>query len=334
MKRLWKIVIIVLVFFIAVFFTYQYIQKTIHHGFRSKLQLVLIQYNQSPISELTQKGIFDGLKNAGLKEGTDFEFKIYNALGKTDTLNTIIDAVIPEKPDLIFATSSPTIQLLSRKIKDIPIVFTAVSNPLITGTGSTFENHIPNITGISTIGDYRGMIRWMKKIAPATKKIGTLFTPSEVNSVKDLDDLRRVASWANIEVISAPVNESSEIAVATRDILSQKPDIFCQIVDNLTSSSFSGIMDACREQKVPVFGFVSDQAEKGAVFVISRDYYQAGMDAVFFAMKIWNGKQQVKDIPFDFVTRTNTYINIKAAAEYGIKFPKEILSDPDVIVIK
>jgi ABC-type uncharacterized transport system substrate-binding protein len=297
-----------------------------------KLNLVLIQYNDSPLSELSHEGILKGMEQMGYTVGKDFTLKEKNAQGDIATLNLIVDGVWNDRPDLIFVTSTPTLQVVAKKIKNIPVVFTVVADPVAAGAGSSFTEHQANLTGISTLGDYEGMIKWLKNILPDVKKIGTLFSPGEVNSVNNMNDLKKYAQAAGIDLITVPVNATSEIIDATLALAGNKPEVICQIIDNLTSAAFSGIAKTASEQNIPIFGFVSDQADKGAVLVISRNYIQAGIDAARLADKIFKGSDPAT-IPFEFVSKTDVLINSKAAEKYGITLSKEWLDHPGVIQV-
>jgi ABC-type uncharacterized transport system substrate-binding protein len=285
------------------------------------------------LSELSRQGIEEGLALAGLRKDTDYVFKMYNAQGDIGVLNLIFDGILNDKPRLVFVTSTPTLQVAVKKIKEIPVVFTVVADPVIAGAGNSFEDHLPNVTGISTLGDYGGMIDLIKLILPGTKKIGTLYTPGEMNSVKNMNFLKQNAERAGIELMVMPVNSSTETSDATLSLIARQPEIFCQIVDNLTSLSVSSIIRKCDEHLIPMFGFVSDQAEKGAVLVLSRDYRQAGLDAARLARKILDGMNP-GEIPFEFVSKTNILINPKAASLHNITIPEELYSRDNTIVIK
>ncbi|MFZ4547215.1 MAG: ABC transporter substrate-binding protein [Bacteroidales bacterium] len=298
-----------------------------------KRHFALIQYNDSPLSDLSKQGILDELKTDGFVEGKDFEISISNAQGDIATLNLLVDAVVNDKPDLVFVTSTPTLQAAAQKIKTIPVVFTVVADPILAGAGKSFEDHLPNVTGISTLADYEGMIRWVKMVLPSAKTIGTLFSPGESNSVKNMTDLKKFAELSNLELITVPVNSSQEISDAALSLASRRPDIICQIVDNLTSTAAATIIKIAREQKIPVFGFVSDQSEKGAVLVVSRDYHQAGADAVKLAKRILDGELPSK-IPFEFVSKTNVIINPKAAADFHIVLPETLYQLKNIIITK
>lgn len=296
------------------------------------MKLALVQYNDSPLSEMTKEGILKGLSMEGYRKDTDYVINVYNAQGDVSTLNLIFDAVLNDNPRLVFVSSTPTLQVAVRKIKEIPVVFTTVADPIAAGAGSSYEEHLPNVTGISTLGDYGGMVKLVKTIIPGVKSIGTLYSPGEMNSVKNMNCFREQTEAAGIELSTIPVNSSSETADAALSLLARKPEVVCQIVDNLTSLSAATIIRICRDHRVPVFGFVSDQSEKGAILVVSRDYVQAGIDATRLAGKIFKGANPA-GIPFEFVSRTEILINTVAAAENNITIPAEILNRENTVVV-
>lgn len=297
------------------------------------MKLALVQYNDSPLSEMTREGIEKGLMMEGLRKDTDYVMNVYNAQGDVSTLNLIFDGVLNDNPRLVFVTSTPTLQVAVQKIKEIPVVFTTVADPVAAGVGSSYDDHLPNVTGISTLGDYEGMVNLVKAIIPGVKSIGTLFSPGELNSVKNMNYFKEHAEAAGIELITVPVNSSSESADAALSLVARKPEVVCQIIDNLTSLSAATIIRTCREHQVPVFGFVSDQSEKGAILVVSRDYVQAGIDAVRLAKKIFDGANPA-EIPFEFVSRTEILINTVAARDNGITIPEEILNRENTVIIQ
>jgi len=296
-----------------------------------KLNLALIQYNDSPISEQTLEGILAGLSENGLVKDVDFELSVSNAQGDVGTLNSIFDAVRSTKYDLIFVTSTPTLQVAVRKITDTPVVFSTVADPVVAGAGVDFENHLPNFTGISTMGAYSEMADLITQILPGAKLIGTLYSPGESNSVVNRDALGKYAAAKGLTLKSVPVNASSETTDAALSLCSQNINAVVQIVDNLTSASFSSIIKATTKAKLPLFGFVGSQVTNGAIAAVSRDYVQAGKDAVRLAVKIFKGKNP-NDIPFEYVSKTNLMINKGAAARVGIEFPAEIFEKADKII--
>ena len=329
LKPFFKVILIIVIIAAVLLFVDKKGKKEV----KTLKKFALIQYSDTPLSELSEKGILDGLSANGYQQHKDFELKVSNAQGDIATLNLMVDAVVNDSPDLVFVTSTPTLQAVVKKIKNIPVVFTVVADPVLAGAGKTFDDHIANITGISTLGDFAGMIKWVKIILPGAKEIGTLFSPGESNSVKNVNELRKYAELAGLKLITVPVNSSQDIMDAAITLAAKKPDVICQIVDNLTATSAGTIINTAKVQKIPVFGFVSDQSKKGAVLVVSRDYHQAGVDAVRLAKRILDGESPA-GIPFEFVSKTDVLINPEAAKLFRIALPEEVYTQKNSIVTK
>lgn len=299
--------------------------------FDRKMNFALIQYIDSPLSDESRDGILDALYEHGLEKDIDFDFTVYNAQGDVGTLNSIIDAVKSLNYDLIFLTSTPTLQAAIKKIKNINIVFTTVGDPVDAGGGDSFEDHLPNITGISTLSDFEGMMVILKKILPDVKKIGTLYTPGEANSVLYHKHMVNRAKQHGLIVESVPVYSSVEVQDATSALIAKDIEVICQLSDNLCASTYRRIIDIANKEDIPFFSFATNQVEGGAILALGRDYYQGGKDAVELAVEIFNGIKP-GNIPFEYVSKTNIAVNIDVADKFGIVIPDSIIQIADFII--
>lgn len=300
--------------------------------FSKKLNLLLMEYVESANSEDCVRGILDQLTASGLVRDKDYTMTIRNAQGDIATLNNMVDGAISGKYDLIFVMSTPTLQTCVKKIKKTPIVFTNSADPVAAGAGKSFTDHAPNFTGISTMSDFDGMIKLVKKLNPKVKTIGTLFTPAEINSVIYKDKLVAAAKKANIKVETVAVYTSSEVPNAAQVLCSKNLDMICQISDNLNNSAFSSIATAAKKSKKLLLTFTSNEGKKGlALGGVARDYYVCGQDAAIYGLRILKGENP-KNIPFMFARKTVTIINTKYASEMGIRLNPEILKNADIII--
>jgi ABC-type uncharacterized transport system substrate-binding protein len=289
---------------------------------KKKQKLCFIHYVDSPNSENVEAGVRSELKKQGMTEGKDFSMKVFNAQGDMSTLNSIAETVSGDKWDLIFSSSTQTIQLLSKKITNTPIVFSNVGDPVRAGLGESFEKHLPTITGISTMSDFNGLVKMVVESMPGIKKIGTIFTPGEINSVVYMEELKKAAEKKGLELIAVPANSPTEVADASLSIVNRGIEAFTQISDNLTASSGSSIIKASYDAGIPYFGFITEQVASGAVAALAKDYFYAGVDAAKMAKQIFDGKSPA-DIPFQYVSKTSVTINQEAMIKYGIKIPKK-----------
>ncbi len=300
---------------------------------KNKYKFCFTHYVDSQNSEECELGIRKEFKSRGLIEGEDYILKVYNAQGDISTLNSIAETVSNDKWDIVFVSSTPTLQAFYKKVTNSPIVFTNVGDPVRSGIGKSFSNHPPNVTGISTLSDFSGLVKFVIEVMPGIKTIGTVYTPGEINSVIYTEELKIAAEKNGLELVSVPANTVSEVSDAARSLSSRGIEAFTQISDNLTGSCSSTIIKEAYNINIPYFAFVTDQTTQGAAASVARDYFVSGIDAAKKAIKILNGESP-GDIPFDFVTKTTITINKEAMEYFNINIPEKYLSPEYEMKIK
>jgi ABC-type uncharacterized transport system substrate-binding protein len=302
-------------------------------GTNRKWVINLLEYVNVADSEASEKGILDGLRGAGLAEGRDFEMTIRNAQGDMSTLNGLVDAALTAKTELLMTLSTPTLQTAIRKAPGLPIVFTFLADPIAAGAGRSFTDHLPNVTGVATRSAFEELLELVRECLPNTKRIGTIVVPSEVNTVYNRDQLALAAQKRGMELVSVPAGTSSELPDAALALCNMKIDAVCQVAGNLTTSGFTSIARAARAAKLPSFGFMSTQAEQGAVAVVARDYYDAGVEAARLAVRVMRGENPAS-LPIQLVSKNKTVLNLTAARGVGLTIPESILRTADRVIDK
>jgi len=287
---------------------------------RKVFKMSMIHFVDSPNSEDCEKGTRDYLADIGWTEGKDFTLSVYNAQGDMSALNSITGTVTSQDWDMIIANSTPTIQALARKETKSPIVFTNVGDPVIAGLGTSYDDHVAGITGVSTMSDFDGMVDMILSLQPAIRRIGTVFAPAEVNSVAYKEGLEKAAKKRGIELVTAAASTATEVTDAAVSLTSKKIGAVCQISDNLTASCISAIIKAAENGRIPMYGFVTKLMGQGVMAVVARDYHQAGYDAGVMVKKVLDGTP-AGEIPFQLVTKTIFEVNVTIAAKYKITIP-------------
>jgi ABC-type uncharacterized transport system substrate-binding protein len=299
-----------------------------------KRRFALVHYADSPNSEDCEKGIRKALEDNKLNDEADYTMKVYNAQGDISTLNSIAGTLGNESWDLVFALSTPTAQLFAKKLPEARIVFSNVGDPLAAGLGKSDTDHLSNFCGTSTMSDFEGLIKLIHTLHPGIKRVGTVFTPAEVNSVSYNNRLQAAAKRQGIELVSVPANSATEVLDAANTLVSERIEAFCQISDNLTGSCTAAILKVSHNSKIPFYGFVSGLIGHGAVAVCARDYFQAGYEAGEMGYEVLAGKDPAK-IPYQNVKKTDYMINVETAKEFNIHIPDQILSTfPHLKMIK
>jgi len=294
-------------------------------------QLSMLAFTDSPTTEEVERGVLDGLREAGLVENRDYVLRRLNAQGDMATANSLVDVVVTRNSDLLITISTPILQASVTRAGRRPIVFSLVANPILAGAGRTNEDHLPNVTGVFVVSPFDDMMSVVRQCLPEVKVIGTLFAPAEVNSVFYKDLLLEAAKQAGIEVKLVGVNTTSEVSDAALSLSSQNIDAVVQISDNMSSQTFVAIAEAANRFKLPVFTFNTTQAEQGAAVVVARDYYDGGRDSALIAARVMRGEDPAT-IPFQPIRTTRVIVNLRAAAVSGLRIPPALLERADRVI--
>jgi ABC-type uncharacterized transport system substrate-binding protein len=224
---------------------------------------------------------------------------------------------------MLITFSTPTLQAALQRARNLPIVFTFVANGIIAGAGRSNEDHLPNVTGVSTASGIDDLLRIVREAVPSAKRIGTLFVPAEVNSVFNKDRLVEVAPQHGMEAIAVAANTSAEVSDAAAALCSQPLDAIVQIGANVTTAAFVSISQAAQRAHIPVFGALSSNAHDGAAVVVTRDSYDGGHEAGLMAARIMRGESPAR-IPILPLTKTRIIINLQAARAMGLAIPASL----------
>ena len=292
-------------------------------------RLSLIELNRVAEVEEAERGVLDGLKDAGLVEGRDYRYSVKSAMGDMATVTTLIDAASADS-DLVMPFSTPALQATLQRVKRLPVVFNYVSDPFGAGAGKSDSDHAPNVTGVYLIPSYGEMLAMIRAYLPKARVLGTVFTPAEVNMVSQKAVLEDAARTRGFEVRAVAANSTTEVADAALSLVASHVDAICQIPGNLTVAAFPNIAQVARRGRVPLFAFQSSQASS-AVLTLPRDYYDSGRQAAAMAARVMRGESPAS-IPFETVTSTRVIVNHAAARAAGLVTPPAIVAKASKVI--
>jgi ABC-type uncharacterized transport system substrate-binding protein len=296
-----------------------------------KWRLNLIRYMDVPQAEEAEKGIRTGLHRAGLVEGRDYELTVRSAQGDMAMLSTLIDAAVTDNADLLLLVQTQALEAARQRAPKLPMVFIVVANPFALGAGHSDTDHLPNVTGYYTLNDFGVMLPLIREILPSARRIGTLFSPAEQNSVQFKDELIEAAGQMGISVEAIGVPTISEVSDASRALLSRNIDAICQIRDNLTARAFPSIGQAARQARVPIFSFLRSQEQQGATIVVGHNFLDGAQGMAAMAVRIMRGESPAA-IPFQHTSGSRLIVNLKAAQAIGLHIPPSVLQRADEVI--
>ncbi len=296
-----------------------------------KWKIYFVQFNDVIDVEESADGVKQGLAEAGLRDGHDFEIKTLNAQGDMATVSALVDAAVTGGADLLITFSTPTLQAAMRRAHGVPVVYTYVASALMAGAGKSNTDHVPGVTGISMMAPYDDTLTIVTQVLPRARVVGTLYCPAETNMVAAKKVLDEVAKRRGFEVVYVTADTATDVPDAAAALVARNIDAILQIPGNLTASAFSGISEAGRRAHIPIFAFQKAQAIGGALVVVGRDPRDSGREAAKLAVRVMRGEDPSK-IPLQDYDKIHLIVNRDAARAINITIPPRLLqSAQDVI---
>lgn len=290
----------------------------------------MIAYNYSIPCEDAQEGFLEGLKENGFLPGIDFELKRANGAGDMPTLSLLVDSAVTDNSDLIVSFSTPALQTVVSRGKNIPAVYSFVASGVIAGAGESLTNHQKNITGVDVLAPIDKTLLLLKRYFPKIKKIGFVYTAGAANSENYVKLINESAKKNDFELVGRSCGSTMEVSESFRAVLAEKVDAIVQIPDNNIFASFENLINQSKQARVPLFCNSSAFVEKGACLALATDYYACGKQSAKLASRILNGENPA-NIPFQNPDYEVLYINKKVFSELGIEVPADLLKKADKI---
>ncbi|WP_267354065.1 ABC transporter substrate-binding protein [Gilliamella sp. B3482] len=287
---------------------------------------------EHPALDNVRKGVEDELKDNGYIVGQNLKLQFASAQGSSANAAQIAKQFVANKPNVIVGIATPSTQALVATTKTIPIVFTAVTDPVAAKLTPSWEASKTNVTGVSDALSLESQIDMMLKIKPDAKNIGYVYSPSEVNSTIVLKELQVALGKRGMKIIAAPAQRTSDISTAAIS-LKGKVDLIYTTTDNNVVSAYEALAKVANENKIPLLASDPDSAERGAIAALGMSYYDLGRQAGKIVIRILNGEKP-GDIPPQVGIITQLTINKKAAERQGVTLSEEVLKSAAKIVEK
>ncbi|PWL19580.1 ABC transporter permease [Falsochrobactrum shanghaiense] len=278
---------------------------------------------EHPALDAARDGVKDTLAEAGFKEGENLKFVYQSAQGNPATAAQIARQFVGDSPDVIVPISTPSAQAVVSATRDIPIVFTAVSDPVGAQLVKSMENPGGNVTGLSDMSPVAEHIKLIKEVMPDIKKLGYLYNSGETNSVSLLAALKEAASAEGIEIVESAATKSAEVQGAARALVGRADAMYVP-TDNTIVSALESAVGVAEESKLPLFTADTDSVKRGAAAALGFNYYDVGKQTGDVVVKILNGEKP-GDIPVEVAKGTDLVINLGAARKMGIEFPQAVI---------
>lgn len=279
------------------------------------------QYGQHTSLDNCREGFLQGLKSSGLKEGIDYTVDYQNAGFDDNVAIQIAQNFSSNNVSLMcaIATPSATSCYAAAENKNIPVVFTAITDPIQANLDSG------NITGTSDKLPIDAQLELIRSLLPESKTIGIVYTTSEPNSISAVAEYEEKASSYGFEIESIGVTAQSEVLQATDAIIAKNVDCITNLTDNNVVGVLPSILEKTKDANIPVFGSEIEQVKIGCVASAGIDYVKLGQQTGEIAAKILKGENEASEIPYETISDYDIYVNNEILEDMEIEVPSEIL---------
>jgi len=291
----------------------------------------IFQINDAPTMTVVRDAFIQALNDNGLQHGENVKLIVKNAMGDIPEAQRIAQSFVAQEVDMIVAFSTPCFQAAMHASREIPIVFSAVANPYLAAAGTPDAGRFRNVAGVSSKGPIKETLTFIKDVLPGAHRIGTLWTPSELNSKFYLDLAIENADKLGMEIVAVPIANSSEVLLSTQALINEKIDAIYQISDNTINAAFEAVGKLAEENGVPLFGGQPYSTRLGACAAMGWDFFDMGYKAGEIALRVKNGEDPAA-IPFQYMSDVKLNLNLDAAKKQGIHFSEDIISRADEIL--
>ena len=294
-----------------------------------KVKIGIAKIVQHVALDSVEQGVIDAVKNAGYQA----TFDLQNANGDINTAKQIATQFKDEKVDVAVGIATPVAISLANTMKDTPIVFGTVTDPLGAGLVSTLEHGEGNVTGMSDELPSKEHIKLFKEIA-GIKTLGYIYTASEDNSISALKLVEDGCKEAGLELVVQAISNSSEVKQAAEAIVSRVDGIYLT-TDNTVFSALPSLVAVFNDAKKPIFSGDVTGAKNGGCFMASGfNYYKAGYATGEMVVEILKGKKP-SEIPVRFMTKpedSDLLFDLDVAKACGITIPQNYLDQASFII--
>ncbi|MEL0610176.1 ABC transporter substrate-binding protein [Vibrio echinoideorum] len=276
-----------------------------------------------PDLNATRLGLIEGLRVKGYEAGKNLEFSYEMANGSPAQAAKIARELVSENPHVLVGIATPTSQALVSATRSIPIVFTAVTDPI----GARLVKHLDkpgrNVTGLSDLSPISQHVSLIKELLPQASSIGVVYNPAEANAVALVGLLKKSARDFGFTLYTEKVLTIDDVESKTESI-AKKSDVIYALTDNTVASGIEGLIEAANRAGTPVVAGATSYVGKGAIAGLGLDYYDVGIQTADYVAAILNGQKPGK-LSVKTAQSSQLVVNLEAARELGVTLPKSVI---------
>ncbi len=292
-----------------------------------KIQIGILQLTSHPALDKANEGFVQALADNGYVNGENIKINQQNPQTDASTMAAMATTLVSKSKLILTIATDASVAVASEldiQKKDIPLLFTAVTEPISARLVNSYEAPGKNITGTSDMNPVADQIGLVKAVAPNATKVGILYTASEDNSQIQAEIAKSAIETANMTAVIKTITDATQIEATVRALINtEKVDCIYIPTDNMLAANMPQVYAAtCTNTvKIPVVCGEESMVSQGGTITYGIDYYNLGYKTGLMAVKILNGEKTANELPVEFGDPTGTIANSDVLTALGITLP-------------
>jgi len=285
---------------------------------------------EHPALDSARDGVLQALNEAGYTQGENLKWQYQSAQGNTGTAAQIARKFIGDQADAIVAIGTPSAQAAVAGTKRIPIVFTAVTDPVQGQLTPSWEASGTNVTGVSDVLELGKQMELIKQVVPNAKRLGMVYNPGEANSVAVVEALKEILPEHDMTLVEAAAPRSVDVGSAARSLVG-KVDVIYTSTDNNVVSAYEALVKVGNDMNIPLIASDTDSVKRGAIAALGVNYHDLGLQTGRIVVRILEGEKP-GDIKPQTSENIQLFVNLAAAEKQGVTLSAELIDSATEVI--
>ncbi|MFA5520355.1 MAG: ABC transporter substrate-binding protein [Castellaniella sp.] len=285
---------------------------------------------EHPALDAIKDGVFETLEAEGYTAKNGLKWQYQTAQGNTAIAAQIARKFVGDEPDVIVAIATPSAQAVVAATKEIPVVYSAVTDPVAAQLVPSMEPSGTNVTGLSDALLLERQLDLIRQVVPDARRVGMVYNPGEANSVVVVERMRELLAAADMTLVEATAARTVDVGAAARSLVG-KVDVIYTNTDNNVVSAFESLVKVGIDARIPLIASDTDSVVRGAIAALGVNYHDLGLQTGRTVVRILKGERP-GDIASATSDKLELFVNTTAAKRQGVTLSEEFIKSATKVI--
>ncbi|WP_255883644.1 MULTISPECIES: ABC transporter substrate-binding protein [unclassified Ruminococcus] len=297
-----------------------------------KVKIGIIKVVEHTSLNTIEESIIKQLNKLGYVDGENAEIKALSAQNDPSNVPAMMDSFVADNTDIVIAITTPVASVALNYADQVPVLFSAVSNPVEAGLTTTLEKPDKNVTGTCDAVPVEKIFDMALELTPDIKTVGLIYNSAEDSSVANIENAKKYCDKIGLKYVEANVENSSAIQQAAESLVTKCDAVFSP-TDNTVAEGMAVLSQVCADAKIPCYVGADSMVKDGGFATIGIKYEDLGIETANMAKKVLDGTK-ISDIPVLVFDDLSTYVNTTIAEKIGVELPESLLNNEKTVVFE